>query len=421
MATKNNRPSVDVIIPTYDNFNQLTQCVYSIVAHASWYPVNIIIVNNGKVKLGNELGEIPNIRIINCDENLGWTGGLQEGLKHSSSKYVLFANDDIYIPPASCRWLKSLVREMDIYPNIGAIGPSSNIVMGLQNIWYGLPRVAYLTEFLIGFCMLVRREALDKAGGIRDMEYGGDDLDLSMRIRKAGYMLVVKRDVFVYHHGFQTGVKIHGDSSKPNGWNSREMMDNTNMELIRKHGFVEFRKTISNNIDEEQMVKLVPLQFIENETLAIKKYVNGGITLEVGCGGKKTVPHAIGIDIIPKGEEIPYMDIKSVADIAADVTTEIPLPDEYADCIIARHVLEHCLDTVKTLKEWKRLLKSGGRLVIACPDERVCEGIPVNPEHVHAFTADSCESLGDAIGFKTIGKEQDYNGISFTVCMEKIQ
>ena len=412
------REPVDIIIPTFDNLGQLVPCVNMMLWYSCEYPVNIIVVNNGKIPLEKELPK--KVTVINPGQNLGWTGGLKEGLKHSTSKYVLFANDDIYIPRSSSRWLKLLVRDMDWLDVLGAVGPTSNLVMGPQNIWHQTPSHVYFTTFLIGFCMLVRREALDKAGGVHDMEHGGDDLDLSIRIRKQGYKLMVNREIFVYHHGFQTGERIYGGPDKPNGWNSPQMVENVNMELIRKHGFMEFWNTIRNTIHHELNAdgeQRNPGADFEGDV--VRQYVNGGVTLELGCANKKTVPHAIGIDIVPKGDDVPYMDCRSVADITADVSEKIPLADDYADCIIARHILEHCVDHVKALKEWRRVLKKGGRLVVSCPDEKITESIPLNPQHVHAFTVESVEAVTDLVGFKTIAKDRFYNFNSFTVCLEK--
>jgi len=233
---------VDIIIPTYDNAQQLGQCVGSLRTHNE-YPIRIIVVNNGEADL---TVESENVLLIKSEKNLGWTGGLQEGLKHSTSKYVVFANDDIYVPLASKRWLRNSIEFLEHNPTVGAVGPMSNVVMGRQNIWWKFS-TDYLEEakFLIGYCMVVRREALDKAGGVQDMEVGGDDIDLSIRLRDVGYDLVVLRENFIYHHGFQTGNRIYGDHTKPNGWNSKNMTEETNMELIRKHGFIKLWSTLS--------------------------------------------------------------------------------------------------------------------------------------------------------------------------------
>lgn len=48
----------------------------------------------------------------------------------------------------------------------------------------------------------------------------------------------------------------------------------------------------------------------------------------------------------------------------------LPFPDNYADYILATEILEHIplRDVTNTLKEWVRVLKKGGRMVITCPD-----------------------------------------------------
>lgn len=414
-----NREPVDCIIPTMDNMRQLQECVYSLYCSRAEHPVRILIVNNGECSLESAFPDIigKGVEIISPGKNLGWTGGLREGLKHSTSRYVAFSNDDIYLPRSSGRAIRNLARVLDVYPWVGAIGPTSNVVMGTQNIWAQVGFADYEVSFLIGFFMLLRREALEKAGGIQDMESGGDDIDLSIRIRKAGYGLIVKREEFVYHHGFQTGERVHGRPDKPGGWNSREMIDATNAELIRKHGFLTWWETMCfSTLSSGSQSSLIE----EPETKVISKYVNGGIVVELGCGHRKTVPQAIGVDIVPKGEMIPYMNEVSVADVTADVSGDLPFVDNYADTIIARHVFEHCLDTVQTLRNWKQTLKTGGRLIITCPDERIRDGVPINPQHVHGFTAESVVNLGELVGFKSVAVERDYNDISFTAVLERV-
>jgi len=45
----------------------------------------------------------------------------------------------------------------------------------------------------------------------------------------------------------------------------------------------------------------------------------------------------------------------------------IPLPDKSVDYIVANAILEHIPDEAKTIREWKRLLKPNGRLLITVP------------------------------------------------------
>jgi SAM-dependent methyltransferase len=408
-----------VIIPTYNNPDQLFNCVQSMFLYEAVYPVRVIIVNNGDTPVDFHH---KNLLVLNPEKNLGWEGGLIEGLKHSESKYVVFANDDILIPRASSRWLSNMVREMELFENLGALGPQSNVVMGKQNMLsFDASARIIPTSFLIGFCIMVRRSALDEVGGVRETESGGDDLDLSMRLRAGGYKLSILSDIFVFHYGFQTGERLHGGPDRPGGWNSREMTEATNAELIRNHGFMAYWETIKNEeFNEFHRIIFGDAPSVDTEADVVRNYINGDENvLELGCGARKTVENAIGVDIVPGGEQSPFIDGISVADVVADVSKPLPFDDESQDCVIARHVLEHCLDTVDVLRNWKQILKPGGRVIISCPDENVLEGVPLNPEHKHAFTADSIASLGAVLGLQEVGREAHYNGTSFTVCLQK--
>jgi len=56
------------------------------------------------------------------------------------------------------------------------------------------------TKLLIGFCLMLRRDILDRVGLLDEKLFlGNDDLELSWRLRTHGLKLVVARDVFVHH------------------------------------------------------------------------------------------------------------------------------------------------------------------------------------------------------------------------------
>src|SRR5207244_7609631 len=71
-------------------------------------------------------------------------------------------------------------------------------------------------ERLTGFCLLVRREVLEKIGGF-DERYGVgyfDDDDLCMQARQAGFQLVVAQNVFIHHFGNKTFQRLGLDCRK---------------------------------------------------------------------------------------------------------------------------------------------------------------------------------------------------------------
>lgn len=410
---------VDVIIPTLNNIDQLMACVCSVCCHTQSRGImRVIVVNNGDPEAEKAIQKHQLIRFFNAGKNLGWEGGLKYGLERSTSEFVMFLNDDTYIPYSSSLWLLRMLNEFRD-PKVGMVGPSSNVVAGKQNIFLNAFSGPHTFEvpFLIGFCVLVRRSALDAVGGIDDTLPGGDDFDLSIRMRKAGYRLICAMDAFVYHHGFQTGVRMFGGPDKPGGWNSTEMQERTNNALIRKHGFKTFMESHTGaaiSADTTQPSR-------EEEGDVVKQYVKPGIVVELGCGATKTVPDSIGVDIIAKGYEIPTLEhAASVADVQADVTKRLPFESGYADTVIARHILEHTIDPLTVLREWARILKPDGCLIIAVPDENIGMSIPLNPQHKHAFVPESLRVLAEAAGLRETFMRNNYNGVSFVAVFEPL-
>ncbi len=417
--TETQQTICDIIIPTWNNLTYLGQCLNSILMHTQGREmIRIIVVNNGDPEIEKYVTKHPLIKFVQADKNLGWEGGLKLGLEHSNAPFVCFMNDDAYVPFSSHLWAARCLSEFK-NKNVAAVGPTSNVVRGAQNIFldqFGGYHSPY-ASFLIGFCVFIRRSDLDAAGGIDETLPGGDDFDLSIRLRKLGKKLVICRDVFVFHHGFKTGERVKGTADKPGGWNSREMTENTNIALIRKHGFRDWVKCnyggCENPEDRKQPSR-------ENEVNVVAALVKPGVIYDLGCGSSKTVPEAIGIDRVEVGSRIPNLEgAKSVADITADVTKDIPVPNESADTIITRHILEHSIDIIETLRLWISKLKLDGRLIITVPDERIGLTVPMNPEHRHAFTPEFLKSLMELLGMKQIEMRDNYNGISFTSVFEK--
>src|SRR3982751_3601900 len=168
---------VDIIIPTFNNPDYLYPCVRSVKPSAMVGTSRVIVVNNGARESVENIAS-PQIDVIEAKENLGWEGGLKLGLEHSDAPYVCFLNDDAFVPDGSRLWLHQMLQHF-AFPDCAAVGPSSNLVMGLQNCFFPAPASVFRSTFLIGFCMLVKRADLDKAGGIDDALPGGDDIDIS--------------------------------------------------------------------------------------------------------------------------------------------------------------------------------------------------------------------------------------------------
>lgn len=393
---------IDIIIPTYDNLHQLQQCVDSILRTKEEYPLRIIIVNNGEFPLEDALPK--EVTIINPEGNLGWTGGLKLGVDFSvnPSPYLVFLNDDTYIPDSSISWLRDMVRVLESNPLIGAVGPSSNCVLGSQNIWNPPFVNGWEVPFLIGFCMVVRRDALEEVGGIDTDWVHGDDLDLSLRLRKGGYGLVALLSTFVYHHGFQTGEKVYGGSDKEGGWNSRGQVEDVTLKLIKKHGFLAWWEMFAGG-----WTTLITEPLIDKEGNLIREMCEGvdpKKVLDIACGAALTIKGSLGID-------------KKIDGINLNLGLDVKHKHKY-DVVIARHILEHLDDPNKRIKEWMELLTKDGRLFLCCPNEELGDTIPMDKTHKHAFSPSYLKFIVEGCGGQVTKMVANTNGISFLLLVE---
>lgn len=160
------------------------------------------------------------------------------------------------------------------------------------------------------------------------------------------------------------------------------------------------------------------------ERLAVLPYCRSGKGIDVGCGHRKSHENCIGVDILAKGSvgEIGCVKGKQIqADICASGDHLDMFKDEELDFVVSRHNLEHYVDTIKTLREWSRVLKKGGILATVLPDDRKLDTIKLDPTHKHVFTPESFNSILELIGgFEIIKTEVVIPDWSFISVARKI-
>lgn len=136
------------------------------------------------------------------------------------------------------------------------------------------------------------------------------------------------------------------------------------------------------------------------ETRALVPWCRGR-GIDVGCGHRKVTPECIGVDILAQGEEGAHGVVKgqsSVADVHASGDALPMFRDGELDFVVSRHNLEHYVDVVKTLQEWRRVLRPGGVMGIIVPDERAGDTVFLDPTHKHCFTPESLARLIEVVG-----------------------
>jgi SAM-dependent methyltransferase len=99
------------------------------------------------------------------------------------------------------------------------------------------------------------------------------------------------------------------------------------------------------------------------------------IKLNLGSGGAPIAGY-VNVDVAPER-------IGVVPDVICDITNLHLFADNYADEILSVHVIEHFWrwEVVDILKEWVRVLKPGGRLILECPNLiSACEAVLKDPD-----------------------------------------
>jgi len=139
--------------------------------------------------------------------------------------------------------------------------------------------------------------------------------------------------------------------------------------LRKKHIFFAF-----NDVDLYSRRNLSFLEKYINQIhpeALILSSVCQGKGIDVGCGHRKTHPDSIGIDWIEKGEKGNTGNVRgkiSEADICAKGDNLKMFKNNCLDYVVSRHNLEHYRNSRRTLREWVRVLKIGGKIGIIVPN-----------------------------------------------------
>ena len=104
------------------------------------------------------------------------------------------------------------------------------------------------------------------------------------------------------------------------------------------------------------------LQGLKNEL--VNKVV---IDIPAGNGATSEILINLGAQVEPFDLFPEYFMLTNVKCKRADIIDKIPLKDEYADMLICQEGIEHFSDQLKVFKEFNRVLKNKGKLLITTP------------------------------------------------------
>lgn len=252
---------LSVVIVNYNVKHFLAQALKAVYKSVTTFDFDVYVVDNasidGSVEMVSE--QFPQVHLIANKDNLGFSKANNLAIRSSQSEYILLLNPDTIIREDT---LQQVVDFMDQHPDAGALGvkmidgkghflpeskrgfPSPQVAFfkmsGLSGIFpkskifgkYHLgfldPEKTHVVDVLSGAFMLLRKSVLDQTG-LLDEDYFmyGEDIDLSYRIKKAGYKN--------YYYPHAPIIHFKGESTKKGSLNYVRVFYQAMIIFARKH------------------------------------------------------------------------------------------------------------------------------------------------------------------------------------------
>lgn len=195
---------VTVIIPCYNGEKFVAKCIESILNQTK-APNEILVIDDGSTDNSASIIEKYNVRLIKHETNKGLAEARNTGMKNASSDILIFVDADTIADP---KLIESLLEGYtnENVAGVGGQGIESSI-QNMYDLWRKLhasqssgDKVIKNTQLLWGLCSSFKRNVLIKLGGFDPFyETNGEDMDISIRIRKKGYRLAYMPNARVYH------------------------------------------------------------------------------------------------------------------------------------------------------------------------------------------------------------------------------
>jgi GT2 family glycosyltransferase len=219
--------AIDIVIPVYRNLELTRRCVESVLRAADPVMGTIHLINDASpepelVDYCDEIATHEGVQLITHSANQGFVRSVNEGFAVAEQRDVVILNSDTEVP---ANWLTRLRATADREPEAASITPFSNnaticsyphfcednpIPEGFDcdalDALFSEANAERAIEIptAVGFCMYVRRGALDEVGEFDESAFGrgyGEENDWCLRATAKGWKHLLAADVFVYHAG----------------------------------------------------------------------------------------------------------------------------------------------------------------------------------------------------------------------------
>lgn len=209
----------DLVLLSWNHLEVTQPCVESLLDTTS-VPCRLLIVDNGSepdvrafLSTVKPRGAITEVILLQNEQNEGFPKGMNRGIQASRAPFVCLLNNDLLFTRG---WLREMIDVAGADPKIGVVNPASstfgNLPSGRMSLQAYADQLASLrgkyveVGMCIGFCMLIKREVLDRIGGLTEEvdRIFFEDEDFCMRSQQAGYLSVIAQGSYVHHAEHRT-------------------------------------------------------------------------------------------------------------------------------------------------------------------------------------------------------------------------
>ena len=186
--------------------------------------IEVIVVDNASKEDEASIiaSRYPQVKVIRSEQNLGFAGGNNLGIKAALGRYLFFINNDTILRHQTSD-IRHLVSRLETNDKIGMVCPKIRFAWGDKPIQYagytplshytmrnrsigfgekdkGQYDTAHPTPYAHGAAMMVKREALEKVGLMPECYFlYYEELDWSMMFMRAGYSIWYEPACTIYH------------------------------------------------------------------------------------------------------------------------------------------------------------------------------------------------------------------------------
>lgn len=221
--------TLSIIVLTYNSSKYISNCLESIIEKYATEiknnAVELVVADNDStdetVKIAEKYGKFG-VKTVDNKKNLGFAKGINEAVKKTHGKYLLFLNPDTELVDGNLRGIIDIFEKDDL---VGVVGGKMVDFNGRDELscarQYSLPRVFFLAVGLDGifgnrFSPNSQKEVYSVSGGFMAVRaslfeklHGFDenffmyieDIEFCLRVNRVGYKVIFSPAVTVKHLG----------------------------------------------------------------------------------------------------------------------------------------------------------------------------------------------------------------------------